>query len=160
MSEGDFVCLEGVVTATVPLEGPVSGEAVAAYEVAHYRITNRRNKDPLVHLERSTALGLAIRDQQGSALLVLDEGALRATRRVRGTANTLKDRWSAVVFAPEVVELAEHSIALGANVVVLGHAARVNGVWALRGRDAFLTDVTFECCPFVTASNGPGRLAR
>jgi hypothetical protein len=144
LREGDFVYLEGVLTALEPIRGPVSQEAVATFEVAHYRLADRQNKERLVHLERSTAPGLTVRDQAGSAQLLLDEGVFRAARSVPGTETTLKDRWSTVVFAPDVVELAEHSIALGSNVLAMGQAARVGDAWTLGGRDAFLTDIALE----------------
>ena len=145
LREGDFVWLEGVITAAEPLTGPVSQQTVAAFRVLHYRPVRQGDQHERIrHAEQQSALGLAVRDQEGSVELQFDEGTLVSKNRRLGTQASMGDRWTTTVFEPEVVELAEHSIAVGAQVVAMGEAARVEEKWVLRGRDAFLSDVTLE----------------
>lgn len=146
LREGDFVCLEGVLETSEPMEGAISQEPVAVqrFEHAGYVDPDRPTKGvEVIHTAVRTAPGLRLNDGQGRVSILLDEGLLLATRRWTARESVLGNRWRTVAM-PDTIELAEESIAVGAKVVLLGEAAWVQNAWVVRGRDAFLTDVTRE----------------
>jgi hypothetical protein len=141
LKEGDFVCLEGVLYAAQPLEGAISRESIGVQRLEYFEPKRSRNEDRQVTGETQTATGLALSDDGGRALIMLEEGSLLATRQWRATENSMGDRWARVAI-PGTQELVERSITIGAKVLLLGEAAWVNKAWVVRGRDTFLTDVS------------------
>ena len=71
--------------------------------------------------------------------IALEEGRLITVKSFHGTELTMGDRWRRAV--PNAIELVERSIAVGADVLLVGEATKFNTTWTIGGRDAFLTDV-------------------
>lgn len=146
LREGDFVCLEGVLETSDPMEGAVSQQPVAVQKIEHTGYVNPNSRSDgldIIHTAVRTATGLALNDGQGRVFIHLEEGQLLATSRWSARESAMVHRWTTVAM-PDTIELSEESIAPGAQVVLLGEAAWDGKGWVLRGRDLFLTDVTRE----------------
>ena len=138
LREGDFVCIEGRIVTPTPLVGLVSQQPIALQHLEHGS-RHTRNRDRQLQLERDEAVDLTVRDQEGAVAFALEEGVLITVKSFHGTARTMGSRWKRAM--PDATDLVERSIAVGAEVLLVGVATKFNSSWTIGGRDAFLTDV-------------------
>lgn len=149
LREGDLVLLEGTLGCGDPLDGPISGHAVAVQRLSRSElgsdnpyVRNRNERERENASELQSARGLCVIDANGRVYLDVLEGVLLlTTQRHTGTESSMGERWSALT-TPETRRLYEYSIPVGAPVVAVGRATWDGKAWALRGRDFLLTDVT------------------
>lgn len=138
LREGELVMLEGSLFTPEPLDGAISRGEVAAQYLEH-RFRLQRDKDRHLRGALGTAPHLALRDRESQVAIELEGGSLVTVKSFHGTEDTVGERWGQLA-VPGAIELVEHSIPLGAQVVLVGEAAQVDGKWVVRGRDAFLSD--------------------
>lgn len=148
LHEGDFVLLQGALTAQEPLLGAISQDSVGVQRLMHHQ--HGQNAMPQDHDRRDVsaqelqvALGLAVRDDLGTVLINPEEGMLYTRHGSSGTEQNLGARWNSVAPA-ETLRLFERSIPIGAPVVVIGEATWNGTAWAVRGRDLLLSDFSRE----------------
>lgn len=147
LREGEHVLLVGELVTASPLRDIVSDAQVAVMRLERRerspRDPNDRDQDSTAH-ELRVAPGLALRDPLGKVFLTPEAAGLITRTVWRGSERTVDAvKWRENT-TPETLDLAEHSIEVGAAVVAIGQATWDHKAWTLSGEDLVLTNLPLE----------------